>query len=263
MTTATARIYNFSAGPCTLPVDALEAARHDFMNYRNTGMSLIEMSHRSKTVDDVHCAAIQNVRDLLNLPDSHHVLFLGGGATFQFGMIPMNFLQGGKSADYIHSGAWAKKAIADAKTVGNVNVIFDGKDSDYMTLPAPGSVTATPGAEYLHLTSNETIGGVQWKDFPDVDVPIVADMSSDIMSRSLPIEKFGLIYAGAQKNIGPAGVALVIISRGQLDAKHAAGVSDLDDQTGPRLAQGQGRVELGGRDGDQAQRDRLRRDQQA
>jgi len=215
-TTTTERIYNFSAGPCTLPLDVLEAAQEQLVNYRGTGMSLIEMSHRSATVDEVHCAAIEMVRDLLELPETHHVLFLGGGATFQFGMIPANFLAGGKHADYTHSGAWAKKAIADANVIGSANVIFDGKDSDYMTLPEPASVKATPGAEYLHLTSNETIGGVQWKDFPTVDVPLVADMSSDIMSRRLPIDKFGLIYAGAQKNIGPAGVCLVIISDAML-----------------------------------------------
>jgi phosphoserine aminotransferase len=210
--TRTDRIFNFSAGPCTLPVQALEAAREDLVNFQGTGMSLIEMSHRSKTVSEVHDAAIARVRELLDLPESHHVLFLGGGATFQFGMIPMNFLAGGKTADYTHSGAWAKKAIADAKVVGNVNLAFDGTDTDYMTLPDPGSVKASAGSEYLHLTSNETIGGLQWKDFPNVDVPLVADMSSDIMSRRLPIEKFGLIYAGAQKNIGPAGLCLVIIS---------------------------------------------------
>ena len=216
MTTATHRIYNFSAGPCTLPLEALEAARDAFVDYQGTGMSLIEMSHRSKTVDAVHNAALDLVRELLGLPDSHHALFLAGGATFQFGMVPMNFLKGGKTADYTHSGAWAKKAIADARLVGNVNVIFDGKDSNYMTLPEPASVKATPGAAYLHLTSNETIGGVQWKAFPDVGVSLVADMSSDIMSRRLPIEKFGLIYAGAQKNIGPAGLAVVIISDAML-----------------------------------------------
>jgi len=210
-TTTVNRIYNFSAGPCTLPLEALEAARDQFCEFDNTGMSLIEMSHRSKTVGEVHEAAIAGVKKTLGLPDDYHVLFLGGGATLQFGMIPMNLLAGGKRADYIHSGSWAKKAIADAKTVGDINVAFDGKDSNYMTLPDPATVKASEGSKYLHLTSNETIGGVQWKDFPELDIPIVADMSSDIMSRPLPLEKFGIIYAGAQKNIGPAGLALVII----------------------------------------------------
>lgn len=211
MSTTTHRIYNFSAGPCTLPLEALEAARDQFVEYQNTGMSLIEMSHRSKTVDAVHCQAIASVKEILNLPENYHVLFLGGGATFQFSMIPLNLLAGGQRADYTHSGAWAKKAIADAKLVGDVNLVFDGKDSNYMTLPDPASVKTSEGSQYLHLTSNETIGGVQWKDFPTVDVPLVADMSSDIMSRPFDVSKFGLIYAGAQKNIGPAGVALVII----------------------------------------------------
>ncbi|MBI1368657.1 MAG: 3-phosphoserine/phosphohydroxythreonine transaminase [Planctomycetes bacterium] len=205
------RIFNFSAGPCTLPLEVLEAAKAQFVDFNGTGMSLIEMSHRSKTVEAVHDRALALVRETLSLPANYHVLFLGAGATFQFAMVPLNLLHGGKSADYTHSGAWAKKAIADAKLIGKVNTIFDGKDSNYMTLPDPKNVRASAGVEYLHLTSNETIGGVQWKDFPSVDVPLVSDMSSDIMSRPIPIEKFGLIYAGAQKNIGPAGVALVII----------------------------------------------------
>ncbi|MFA7236659.1 MAG: 3-phosphoserine/phosphohydroxythreonine transaminase [Phycisphaeraceae bacterium] len=205
------RIHNFSAGPCTLPLPALEAARDQFVDYKGTGMSLIEMSHRSKTVDAVHVDALTLFRELLHVPATHHILFLGGGATFQFAQVPMNLLAGGKSADYTHTGAWAKKAIADAKLFGKVNTIWDGKDSNYMTLPDPGSIKTSNGAAYLHLTSNETIGGVQWKSFPTVNVPLVSDMSSDILSRPIPFEKFGLIYAGAQKNIGPAGIAVVII----------------------------------------------------
>lgn len=219
MATAAAvhRIYNFSAGPCTLPLEVLGQVRDQFVEYDGAGMSLIEMSHRSQPVDAVHCRAIELVRELLALPDDYHVLFLGGGATYQFTMVPMNLLRGGGSADYTHSGAWAKKAIADAKTIGSVNVIFDGGDTKYTTLPDPAAVKTTTGAKYLHLTSNETIGGVQWRDFPDVDAPIVADMSSDILSRPIPVGKFGLIYAGAQKNIGPAGVAVVVIRRDVLE----------------------------------------------
>ncbi len=211
MPTPPHRIYNFSAGPCTLPVEALEAARDQIVDYQGSGMSLIEMSHRSRPVDEVHNRALELVREILNVPDHFKVLFLGGGATLQFSMIPMNLLRDGASADYTHSGAWAKKAIGDAKAIGKCNVIWSGEDRDFMTLPDPASIEATDGAAYLHLTSNETIGGVQWKDFPNVNVPLVADMSSDIMSRPLPMEKFGIIYAGAQKNIGPAGVALVLI----------------------------------------------------
>ena len=217
MSTTTDRIYNFSAGPCTLPLEVLERAAEELPNYQGNGASLIEMSHRSKQVVSVFEEAAQGVRDILSVPEDMHILFLGGGATFQFGMIPMNLLAGGKTADYTHSGAWAKKAIADAKAVGNVNLVFDGTDTNYMTLPDPASVKASADAVYLHLTSNETIGGVQWKDFPCVDVPLVADMSSDIMSRPIDFEKFGLVYAGAQKNIGPAGCALVLIKQDIVD----------------------------------------------
>jgi len=212
-TTATQRIFNFSAGPCTLPAEVLEIAAGEMLNYQGTGMGIVEMSHRSKPVVSVFEQAEAGVREVLGVPEDMHILFMGGGATFQFGMIPMNLLAGGKSADYIHSGAWAKKAIADAKAVGKVNVIFDGKDSNYMSLPNPASVKASADAAYLHICSNETIGGVQWKDYPTVDVPIVADMSSEIMSRPIDFDKFGLIYAGAQKNIGPAGVCLVLIKK--------------------------------------------------
>lgn len=218
-TTATDRIYNFSAGPCTLPPEVLAQAADEMLNYQGTGMGIVEMSHRSKQVVEVFEQAEAGVRSVLGVPEDMHILFLGGGATLQFGMVPMNLLApgsdgGGKSADYIHSGAWAKKAIADAKAIGKVNVIFDGKGSNYMTLPDPASIKTTDGAAYLHLCSNETIGGLQFKEFPTVPgVPIVADMSSEIMSRPIDFEKFGLIYAGAQKNIGPAGVCLVLIKK--------------------------------------------------
>jgi phosphoserine aminotransferase len=217
MPTTTHRIHNFSAGPCTLPLEVLEQVADQFPDYAGEGMSIVEMSHRSKTVAGVFEEAQSLVRELLAVPEDMHVLFLGGGATFQFGMIPMNLLQGGKSADYTHSGAWAKKAIADAKTVGTVNLVFDGSDSSFTTLPDPASVQAGDDAVYLHLTSNETIGGLQWKDFPAIDTPIVADMSSDIMSRPIDFEPFGIVYAGAQKNIGPAGCALVLIKQAIVD----------------------------------------------
>jgi len=216
------RIYNFSAGPCTLPLEVLEQVKSQVVEYDNTGMSLVEMSHRSKPVEAVRDEAAGLVKELLDVPEGYHVMFLGGGATFQFGMLAMNFLADDtsgspKTADYTHSGAWAKKAIADAKKVGSVNLVFDGTDQNYMTLPDPASVKISDDAAYLHLTSNETIGGVQWKDFPVINKPIIADMSSDILSRPLPIDRFGMIYAGAQKNIGPAGVALVVISDDMLD----------------------------------------------
>ncbi|MEM9415622.1 MAG: 3-phosphoserine/phosphohydroxythreonine transaminase [Planctomycetota bacterium] len=218
----THRIHNFSAGPCTLPLEVLEQVADQLPDFAGQGLSVIEMSHRSKTVVHIFEEAQQLIRELLDVPDDMHILFLGGGATFQSGMIPMNLLAPGsdggvKSADYTHSGAWAKKAIADAKAVGKVNLVFDGTDSNFTTLPDPATVNASDDAVYLHLTSNETIGGVQWKDFPTIDTPIVADMSSDIMSRPLDFEKFGLVYAGAQKNIGPAGCALVLIKQAIVD----------------------------------------------
>ena len=212
------RIFNFSAGPCTLPVPALEEAHAEFMDYQGKGMSLIEMSHRSKEYDAVHMEAMDLVRRLYGLPENYKVLFLGGGATMQFAMIPMNLMGKGQSCDLTLTGAWAKKAYADAKKIGDVNLIFDGSDSNFMTLPEASSLQINQDAAYVHMTSNETIGGVQWPDFPDTgDVPLVCDMSSDFVSRNIPVEKFGLIYAGAQKNAGPAGTSVVIIREDLLE----------------------------------------------
>ncbi len=207
------RVYNFSAGPCTLPLPALEEAAAEFVEYDGKGMSIIEMSHRSKEYSAVHEQAIQLTRKIMNVPDNYKILFLGGGATLQFSMIPMNLMGGSKkSCDFTVTGSWAKKAFADAGKIGNVNVLFDGKDENYMTLPDPSTLKVSSDAAYLHLTSNETIGGIEWQSWPETGaVPIVCDMSSDMMSRPVPVEKFGVIYAGAQKNLGPAGVALVII----------------------------------------------------
>ncbi len=206
------RVYNFNPGPSTLPLSVLERARDEFVEYAGKGMSIIEMSHRSPEYDAVHRGAMDLVRELLGLPDNYKVLFVGGGATLQFAMAPMNFLPRGSSCDFTVTGSWAKKAYADAQKIGKVNVVFDGKDDNYLNLPPPADLKLDPDAAYLHMTSNETIGGIQWHEFPDAGkVPIVCDMSSDFMSRRLPADKFGLIYAGAQKNAGPAGVAVVII----------------------------------------------------
>jgi len=212
------RIFNFSAGPCTLPYPALEEAHAEFLDYQSKGMSLIEMSHRSGEYDAVHAEAMNLVKRLYGLPDNYKVLFLGGGATMQFSMVPMNLMAPGQSCDFTLTGAWAKKAAADAAKIGTVNVIFDGKAENFMTLPDPKSLQANPDAAYFHLTSNETIGGVQWPVFPDTgDVPLVCDMSSDFVSRRIPVQKFGLIYAGAQKNAGPAGTSIVIIREDLLE----------------------------------------------
>ncbi|BAM04089.1 3-phosphoserine/phosphohydroxythreonine transaminase [Phycisphaera mikurensis] len=212
------RLHNFSAGPCTLPLEVLETAQRELVDYHGAGMSLLEMSHRTPPVEGVRDAAEAALRRLLGLGEHHHVAFVAGGATFQFAMLAMNFLTNGRLGDYTHSGAWAKKAIADGRKIGRVNVVWDGTPDDYMTLPDPASVSSSAGSQFLHLTSNETIGGVQWKSFPACEAPLVADMSSDFLSRPVPLERFGLIYAGAQKNIGPAGVTVVILTDDMLAA---------------------------------------------
>ena len=206
------RIYNFAAGPCTLPYEALESAHAEFLDYQGKGMSLIEMSHRSKEYDAVHAEAMDLVKRLYGLPDTYKVMFLGGGATLQFAMVPMNLMAPGGHCDMTLTGAWAKKANADAKKFGKVNLVFDGSGDNFMSVPDAAGLKPSEGSSYFHMTSNETIGGVQWRDFPDTgDVPLVCDMSSDFVSRKVPVEKFGLIYAGAQKNAGPAGTSIVII----------------------------------------------------
>ncbi len=212
------RKFNFNAGPSTLPLAVLEQIREEIVDYHSMGLSLIEASHRSSEYDEIHNGTISLVRELLNVPDNYKVLFLGGGATLQFSMIPLNFLQTGKSCDFTLTGSWAKKAYNDSKKTGGVNVLFDGESSKFTTLPVASQLEVDPDAAYVHITSNETIQGIQWKDWPDTgSVPLIADMSSDIMSRALPVEKFGMIYAGAQKNLGPAGVALVIIREDLLE----------------------------------------------
>ena len=212
------RIFNFSAGPCTLPLPVLESAAAEFVDYQDSGMSLIEMSHRSKQYDAVHEEALALFRELLTIPDNYKVLFIGGGATMQFTMLAMNFLWGGKACDFTVTGTWAKKAYVDAKKVGKVNVIYDGKDASYLDLPDPATLKVSADAEFLHMTSNETIGGIEWQSWPETgDVPIICDMSSDIMSRPIPVDKFGMIYFGAQKNLGPAGVAVAIIRDDMLE----------------------------------------------
>ncbi len=206
------RKLNFYAGPATLPEEVLEELKKHIDDYHGNGYSIIEASHRGKVYDDLHKETIHLLKEQLGIPENYTVLFLGGGATLQFAMVPYNLLKQGKTADYIHSGAWAGKAVKDAEKVGKVNILFDGSEGNFTSLPDPSMVKPSGESAYLHITSNETIGGLQWKDWPDTgDVPLVADMSSDILSRPVPVEKFGLIYAGAQKNLGPAGATIVII----------------------------------------------------
>jgi phosphoserine aminotransferase len=206
------RKLNFYAGPSTLPQPVLEQLRDTIVEFEGGGLSIIEASHRSAMYDGVHEDAISLIRELLSVPDKFSILLLGGGATLQFGMVPMNLLSGGKSCDFVLSGSWAKKAQADAEKIGNVNVLYDGKSEGYSNLP--DTVTCSAEAVYLHITSNETIDGVQWQSLPDTGgTPLVIDMSSDIMSRPFSFDNVGIAYAGAQKNLGPAGVTVVIIRK--------------------------------------------------
>ena len=207
------RIYNFNAGPAALPLEVLETAQIELVDYKNTGMSLLEASHRGKAYDAIHEEAIANIRELLNVSDDYAVLLLQGGASMQFSMVPMNLLLPGETADYTNSGSWASKAIKEAQKVGTVNVVANCGKEIPTRVPAASELKLTSGAKYLHLTSNETISGAQWKAFPEVDCPIVADMSSDILSRPFDMSKFGLVYAGAQKNLGPSGLTLVIVRK--------------------------------------------------
>ncbi len=208
----TDRPYNLYAGPAILPQEVMARAREEFVDIAGTGRSLLESSHRGAAYADINTSAQQDLRDLLEIPDTYSVLFLQGGASLQFGMIPMNFLRGG-TADYVNTGAWAKKAIKEAKLFGTVNIAGSSEDKNFSYVPAIESLNLTPDGEYLHICSNETIGGIRWPIFPDSgDVPLIADMSSEICSRRIDVSKFGMIYAGAQKNLGPAGVTIIILS---------------------------------------------------
>jgi len=208
----TERIFNFSAGPAVLPVPVLEEAQRDMLSLPGVGMSVMEISHRSKTFDAIVAGAEAGLRELLTVPDNYHILFLQGGASLQFSMVPMNFLPPDGSADYVLTGSWGKKALKEAKKVGAVNVAATMADGGFTRVPSRDEISLSPHAAYVHITSNETIEGVQWKREPNVgDVPIVADMSSDILSRAIDVSKYGLIYAGAQKNMGPSGVTVVIL----------------------------------------------------
>lgn len=206
-----ARVYNFNAGPAALPLPVLEKAQAEMIEFPGNGMSIMEMSHRSKGFAEVIETAEANVRKLMGVPDDYAVLFLQGGASLQFAMIPQNLRRPGKTADYVNTGSWASKAIKEGKVGGSVNVAWDGKEESFMRAPQQSELKLTPGAEYVHICSNETIGGIRFPVFPKTDAPLIADMSSEIMSRAIDINQFGMIYAGAQKNIGPSGLALVIM----------------------------------------------------
>ncbi|HEY6804009.1 MAG TPA: 3-phosphoserine/phosphohydroxythreonine transaminase [Pyrinomonadaceae bacterium] len=208
----TERIFNFSAGPAVLPLPVLEEAQRDMLSLPGVGMSVMEISHRSKTFDAIIEGADSGLRELFGIPENYHILFLQGGASLQFSMIPMNFLPNDGSADYIITGTWGKKALKEAKRVGAVNVAATTADGGFTRVPGQDELSLNPQAAYVHITTNETVEGVEFKREPEVgNVPLVADASSDILSHAIPVEKYALIYAGAQKNMGPSGVTLVIV----------------------------------------------------
>jgi len=210
-----ARTINFNAGPAALPLGALERAQKELLDIGGTGMSVMEHSHRGKAYEAVHNEAIALVKELLAVPDNYDILLLQGGASQQFAVVPMNLLPQGKSADYILTGSWSQKAYKEAKTLGTARVASSTeKDKKFTRIPAQNELDLDANAAYVHITSNNTIFGSQWAEFPNVgNVPLIADMSSDIAWRPIDVSKFGLIYAGAQKNLGPSGLVLVIVRK--------------------------------------------------
>jgi len=216
------RIFNFAAGPAVLPVSVLEEMQGDLLALPGVGMSILEISHRSKTFEDILARADADIRALAAVPSNYRVLFLQGGASLQFSMVPMNLLGSGSTADYIDTGSWAEKAINEAKKVGAVHVAASTKPDRYTRIPAASEITLTPGAAYVHMTSNNTIEGTEWKTTPATGaVPLVSDTSSDMFSRPIDVANHALVYAGAQKNMGPAGLTIVIIRDDLLERSKA------------------------------------------
>ncbi|WP_249659453.1 3-phosphoserine/phosphohydroxythreonine transaminase [Lysinibacillus fusiformis] len=214
----TQRAYNFNAGPSALPQEVLEKAQQQLVDFRESGMSIMEMSHRSAIFDEVHNEAIALLKKLYAIPENYEVLFLQGGASLQFTMVPMNFLSTDQKASYVLSGSWSEKAFKEAKFFGTPVEAASTKENQYRHIPALADIQFNEDDAYVHITSNNTIYGTQWKDYPNTgNVPLVADMSSDILSKPIDIQKFGLIYAGAQKNLGPSGVTVVIIRKDLLE----------------------------------------------
>ncbi|MDX8382295.1 MAG: 3-phosphoserine/phosphohydroxythreonine transaminase [Ghiorsea sp.] len=206
------RKFNFSAGPAMLPAVVIKQAQQEMLDWNDSGMSVMEMSHRGKEYTSIVTKAEQDLRDVMSIPDNYKVLFLQGGASAQFTMIPLNLLGDKQSADYINTGVWSKKAVAEAKRFCKVNVVADTSDNGFTSVPTQDELKLNPDAAYVHYTPNETIGGVEFDYIPETNgVPLVADMSSTILSRPIDVSKFGVIYAGAQKNIGPAGLTIVIV----------------------------------------------------
>ncbi len=214
-----ARAINFNAGPASLPLPALERAQRELCDFEGTGMSIIEHSHRGKAYEAVHDEAIRLLRGLLSIPDDYDVLFLQGGASHQFAMVPFNLLPPGASADYVITGGWSEKAYEEAGRIGTARVAAStAVDKAYTRVPRADELDLDPNAAYVHLTSNNTLFGTQWQTFPEVTAPLVCDMSSDILGRAIDVSRFALVYAGAQKNIGPSGVTLVIAKKSLVSA---------------------------------------------
>jgi phosphoserine aminotransferase len=211
------RVFNFSPGPATLPFEVLQQAAKDVVNFKNTGIGLIEISHRSKEFMAVIDEADALLRELMEIPDNYKVLFLQGGASSQFFMVPMNLLGPGKKATYLNTGTWSKKAIKEAQLFGQVEVAFSSEEAKFNRVPTQGEYSVAADSEYLYFVSNNTIYGTQFAEMPKSELMLISDMSSDILSRKVDVSKFGLIFAGAQKNLGPAGVTLVIIREDLLD----------------------------------------------
>jgi len=213
------RTYNFNAGPSALPLEVLEKAQNEFINYNETGMSVMELSHRSNEFEGILLNAQQNLRELLDIPENYEILFLQGGASLQFSMIPMNFLAADQTAGYVLTGSWSEKALKEAKKMGKTAVIATTDENNYRSIPKQNEIILPKDTlSYLHITSNNTIFGTQWHQYPELDgVDLIADMSSDILSKKIDVSKFSMIYAGAQKNLGPSGVTLVILKKELLD----------------------------------------------
>ena len=208
------RIHNFNAGPAALPVEVIEQARAELPSLNGLGMSVMELSHRSREFQAIIDSAEAGLRRLMKIPKDYDVLFLQGGASLQFAMIPMNLRGPGKSADYVDTGSWANRALKEALLTGDVNIAWSGKAGNYTRIPKQDELKLQSDAEYVHICSNETIGGIHWKEFPKVQAPLFVDMSSDILSREVDITQFDMVYAGAQKNLGPSGLAIVILKKG-------------------------------------------------
>jgi phosphoserine aminotransferase len=211
------QVHNFNAGPSALPSEVLKEAQAQFLNFNQTGMSIMELSHRSNAYEEVHEQAKLLLRELLQISDEYEILFLQGGASLQFSMIPLNFLSDDNIALYVLTGAWSEKAYEEAKKIGETSIIASTKDSNYTSIPDHSSIDLPKNSSYLHITSNNTIYGTQWHSYPETgQIPLIADMSSDILSKKINVDSFSLIYAGAQKNLGPAGVTVVILKKALL-----------------------------------------------